>query len=384
MSQPITLTPEQHEFRRVVRQFCEDKIAPNAAELDHRGEFSWENFEALKSMELTSLSYPEEYGGAGASLVDQAIVAEELSRVCVSTSLSFLISKLGMLPVINFGSHELKSKYIPRICSGESQCSYGLSEPDAGSDVASMTTKAVRDGNDWIITGTKCWITNAGISDLYTVFARTSDDRHKGITAFLVPCNTPGFEVPYYWWTFNMPSDHGEVELRDVRIPADAVLGEVDRGLEVAQTFLHENRIRQAASSLGAAQYCSDRAVDYAKTRVTFGKPLAVNQAVQWPLVELQTEAQMVRLLVRYAATELDRNHHMEVSDKVSMANYRANRLVCEAADRAMQIHGGIGYSRHEPFEHIYRHHRRYRITEGAEEIQMRRVAQRMFKFGRT
>ena len=137
-------------------------------------------------MELTALSYPEQYGGSGASLVDQAIVAEELARGCVSTSLQFLISKLGMLPVINFGSHELKSKYIPRICSGESQCSYGLSEPDAGSDVASMTTKAVADGDSWIISGTKCWITNAGISDLYTVFARTSSDRHKGITAFLV------------------------------------------------------------------------------------------------------------------------------------------------------------------------------------------------------
>ena len=180
-----------------------------------------------------------------------------------------------------------------------------------------------------------------------------------------------------------MPTDHGEVELKDVRVPADAVLGEVDHGLEVGQTFLHENRIRQAASSLGAAQYCIDRAAEYAGERVVFGKPLSVNQAVQWPLVELQTEAQMVRLLVYYAAWHLDRNHHMEVSDKVSMANYRANRLVCEAADRAMQIHGGLGYSRHEPFEHIYRHHRRYRITEGAEEIQIRRVAQRMFKFGR-
>jgi len=189
--------------------------------------------------------------------------------------------------------------------------------------------------------------------------------------------------VPYYWWTFNMPTDHGEVELKDVRVPADSVLGEVDRGLEVGQTFLHENRIRQAASSLGAAQYCIDRAVAYANDRSVFGKPLSVNQAVQWPLVELQTEAQMVRLLVYYAATQLDGNHHMEVSDKVSMANYRANRLVCEAADRAMQVFGGVGYSRHQPFEHIYRHHRRYRITEGAEEIQIRRVAQRLFGFGR-
>jgi alkylation response protein AidB-like acyl-CoA dehydrogenase len=167
-----------------------------------------------------------------------------------------------------------------------------------------------------------------------------------------------------------------------VRVPADGVLGEVDRGLEVAQTFLHENRIRQAASSLGAAQYCIDRAAEYAAGRTVFGKPLSVNQAVQWPLAELQTEAQMVRLLVQYAAWHLDRNHHMEVSDKVSMANYRANRLVCDAADRAMQVYGGLGYSRHEQFEHIYRHHRRYRITEGAEEIQIRRVAQRLFKFG--
>jgi alkylation response protein AidB-like acyl-CoA dehydrogenase len=218
------------------------------------------------------------------------------------------------------------------------------------------------------------------------IFARTSGEpgQAHGITALLVPTDTPGFEVPFYWWTFNMPTDHGEVVLRDVTVPDDAVLGEVDRGLEVAQTFLHENRIRQAASSLGAAQYCIDRAVGYAGQRVVFGKPLAVNQAVQWPLVELQTEAQMVRLLVYYAAWHLDREHHLEVSDKVSMANYRANRLVCAAADRAMQIFGGLGYSRHEPFEHIYRHHRRYRITEGSEEIQIRRVAQRLFKFGRS
>ena len=237
----------------------------------------------------------------------------------------------------------------------------------------------------WVINGSKRFNTGVHRATHDLIFARTSGEpgQARGITAFLVPTDAPGFTVPYYWWTFNMPTDHGEVELTDVRVPADAVLGEVDRGLEVAQTFLHENRIRQAASSLGAAQYCIDRAAEYAGKRKVFGKPLSVNQAVQWPLAELQTEAQMVRLLVQYAAWHLDRNHHMEVSDKVSMANYRANRLVCDAADRAMQIFGGLGYSRHEPFEHIYRHHRRYRITEGAEEIQIRRVAQRLFKFGK-
>ena len=189
--------------------------------------------------------------------------------------------------------------------------------------------------------------------------------------------------MPFYWWTFNMPTDHAEVVLNDVRVPADAVLGEVDRGLDIAQAFVHENRIRQAASSLGAAQYCINEAVRYAKERLVFGRPLAVNQAIQWPLVELHTEAQMVRLLVRSTAAELDREHHMAVSDHVAMANYRANRLCCEAADRAMQVFGGLGYTRHQPFEHIYRHHRRYRITEGSEEMQMRRVAQRLFGFGR-
>ncbi|MEI8239821.1 MAG: acyl-CoA dehydrogenase family protein, partial [Actinomycetota bacterium] len=186
MSQPITLTDEQRQFRSVLRQFCEERIAPNAAAIDKNAQYSWENFEALKSMELTSLGYPTQYGGSGASMVDQAIAAEELSRVCMSTSMSILVPKLGMLPVLNFGSEAIKQQYVPRICSGESQCSYGLSEADAGSDVASMTTRAVRDGDDWLISGSKTWISGAGVSDLYTIFARTSNDRHTGITAFLV------------------------------------------------------------------------------------------------------------------------------------------------------------------------------------------------------
>ena len=159
------------------------------------------------------------------------------------------------------------------------------------------------------------------------------------------------------------------------------MLGEEGHGLELAQHFVHENRIRQAASSVGAAQYCIDEAVAYAKDRKVFGKALATNQAIQFPLVELHTEAEMLRQLVRKTAWQLDRKHHMEVSDQVAMCNYRANRLACDAADRAMQVHGGIGYTRHMPFEHIYRHHRRYRITEGSEEIQIRRVAGALFGF---
>jgi acyl-CoA dehydrogenase len=337
---------------------------------------------------------PTRFGGRGGSNLDMAVIREHLAHkgLGLHNDLQDESSIVGNFPQVimmdRFGTEEQKAEWIEAMLTGTRSMAFGLTEPNHGSDATWLETTAEPDGSGadagWVINGTKRWNTGVHRATHDLVFARTSGDAGSatGITAFLVPTDTLGFEVPFYWWTFNMPSDHGEVTLTDVRVSADAVLGEVDHGLEVGQTFLHENRIRQAASSLGAAQYCIDRAAAYAGERVVFGKPLSINQAVQWPLAELQTEAQMVRLLVYYAAWHLDRDHHMEVSDKVSMANYRANRLVCEAADRAMQIHGGIGYSRHEPFEHIYRHHRRYRITEGAEEIQIRRVAQRMLKFG--
>lgn len=182
-----------------------------------------------------------------------------------------------------------------------------------------------------------------------------------------------------------MPTDHATVSFENVWVPTSALLGPLDGGLAVAQAFVHENRIRQAASSLGAAEYCINASIMYAKKRRPFGKPLATNQAIQFPLVELATQAEMLRLLIYKTATEMDSMPHVEVerklSDKVSMCNYWANRLCCQAADRAIQTHGGRGYSRHYPFEHIWRHHRRYRITEGSEEIRMRKVAAYLFDF---
>jgi acyl-CoA dehydrogenase len=334
---------------------------------------------------------PSRFGGRDGTNLDMAVIREHLAHkgLGLHNDLQDESSIVGNFPQVimmdRFGTDEQKTQWCEALITGERSMAFGLTEPGHGSDATWLETRAELDGDGWVINGAKRFNTGVHRATHDLIFARTSGEpgQARGITAFLVPTDAPGFKVPFYWWTFNMPTDHGEVELDNVRVPADAVLGEVDRGLEVGQTFLHENRIRQAASSLGAAQYCIDRAVAYANERKVFGKPLAVNQAVQWPLVELQTEAQMVRLLVYYAAWHLDRDHHMEVSDKVSMANYRANRLVCEAADRAMQVFGGVGYSRHEPFEHIYRHHRRYRITEGAEEIQIRRVAQRLFGFGR-
>jgi alkylation response protein AidB-like acyl-CoA dehydrogenase len=246
-----------------------------------------------------------------------------------------------------------------------------------------METAAVRDGDERVINGEKTWNTGIHKPQYHMIMARTSGKAGDGdgITAFLVPTSSPGFEVVEFLWTFNMPTDHAHVSFTDVRVPHGAILGGEGRGLQVVQHFFNENRIRQAASSLGAAQYCIDQSVEYAKERKPFGKPLAANQAIQFPLVELQTQCEMLRALIHKTAWSMDQYGAFSQSERVSMCNYWANRLCCEAADRAMQVHGGLGYSRHKPFEHIYRHHRRYRITEGAEEIQMRRVAGYMFGF---
>ncbi len=283
----------------------------------------------------------------------------------------------------NFGTPEQLSRYLPAIVRGEKICAVAVTEPDAGSDVAGIRTRAVRDGGDWVIDGEKRFNSGLHHATLDIVFARTSGEpgAARGISAFLVPTNAPGFEIRMFHWTFNMPTDHAEVRLTGVRVPESAMLHTEGEGLAVAQLFVHENRIRQAASGIGVAQYCIDESVAYARVRKTFGEPLATRQAIQFPLAELHTECELVRGLVYKTAWNLDRKHHLELSEQVSMANYRANRLACNAADLAMQVHGGIGYTRHKPFEHIYRHHRRYRITEGSDEIQLRKIAGHLFGF---
>ncbi len=380
MSQPITLTEEQREFRRVVRQFCDDKIAPNAAEVDRTAEYSWENFEALKSMELTSLSYPVEYGGAGASLVDQAIVAEEISRACVSTSLSFLISKLGMLPVINFGSHELKSKYIPRICSGESQCSYGLSEPDAGSDVASMTTRAVRDGDDWIISGTKCWITNAGISDLYTIFARTSDDRHKGITAFLVEADW-GVQVEKLEHKLGIKgSPTGVIRLDEVRVPDFNRIGEVGEGFAAAMHTLDRSRPTIGAQAVGVAQGALDYSIGYLKERRTFGRPLSDNQGLQWMAADCAMRIEAARGMVYRACAMVDEDDPTgELSMMGAMAKAFASDVAMQVTTDCVQFLGGYGFTTEFPVERMMRDAKITQIYEGTNQIQRMVIAKKLF-----
>ena len=394
-------------------EFIESEIRPleeqddNIRFFDHRREdartdwdrdglpnLQWEELLAearRRADEAGHYRYPlsEELGGRNGTNLGMAVIREHLAarglglHNDLQNEHSIVGNNVGLLLMLEYGSDEQKAEWVPHLLEGTRGFAFGITEPEHGSDATHMETSAVRDGDGWVINGEKTW--NTGIHRAHSdmILARTSGepgDGH-GITAFLTPMDADGLVIEEYLWTFNMPTDHGRVSLTDVRVPHGAILGEEGRGLQIAQHFFNENRIRQAASSLGAAQYCINESVAYAKERRPFGRPLSINQGIQFPLVELQTECEMLRALVQKTAWQMDAYGAFSVSDRVSMCNYRANRLCCEAADRAMQVHGGLGYSRHRPFEHIYRHHRRYRITEGAEEIQMRRIAGYMFGF---
>jgi acyl-CoA dehydrogenase len=401
--------------------FIEAEIKPleqtddNMRFFDHRREYARTDWEAggLPKKEWEELlaearrradaaghyryAWPKEMGGKGGSNLDMAVIREHLAAkgLGLHNDLQNEHSIVGNNPFIlmfkEFATNEQYERYADLLLSGKMRTIFGLTEPNHGSDATHMETRGVRQDRDgqpgWLINGEKMWSTGMHVATHCMVFARTSgqDGDAQGITCFIVPADAPGVKVEEWLWTFNMPTDHPRVSFTNVWIPEDSYWGQIDRGLGLGQSFVHQNRIRQAASSLGAAVFCIEESVKYARKRKPFGKALSENQAIQWPLVELATQAEMLRLLIRKTAWEMDRMEHKEIerqiSDKVSMCNYWANRLVCEAADRAMQVHGGIGYSRHKPFEHIYRHHRRYRITEGSEEIQMRKVAAFLFGY---
>ncbi len=332
---------------------------------------------------------PRKYGGQDGSNLDMAIIREHLAvkglglHNDLQTEHSIVGNNVGLLLMIIYGTERQKTEWIDDMAEGRRGFAFGITEPEHGSDATHMETHAHRDGDHWVINGAKTWNTGIHKAKYDMIMARTSGKPGDGmgITAFLTPTDAEGFKIEEMLWTFNMPTDHGRISLKDVRVPHSAIFGGEGRGLQIVQHFFNENRIRQAASSLGAAQFCIDESVRYAQQRKPFGKALAANQGIQFPLVELQTQCEMLRALVHKTAWLMDRHGAFSQSDKVSMCNYWSNRLCCEAADRAMQVHGGLGYSRHKPFEHIYRHHRRYRITEGAEEIQMRRVAGYMFGY---
>jgi len=379
--QGLNLTDEQQQLRDVVRRFAAERIAPLAAETDRTASYSWAAFEALKEMELTALSYPEAYGGSGASLVDQAIVTEELAAADASTSLMFLISKLGMLPVLNFGSEELKTHYVPRVCSGEVQASYALSEADAGSDVASMTTRAVRDGDDWLISGSKVWITNAGISDVYTVFARTSEDRHTGITAFLVEAGW-GIEVEKLEHKLGIKgSPTGVIRLDEVRVPDSHRLGEVGQGFAVAMHTLDRSRPTIGAQAVGIAQGALDYALGYMKERHTFGRPIADNQGLQWMVADAAMRIEAARLLVYKACALVDEDDPAgQLSMLGAMAKCFASDVAMDVTTDAVQLLGGYGYTNEFPVERMMRDAKITQIYEGTNQIQRIVVAKHLLR----
>jgi len=401
--------------------FIAAKIAPLQAQdenerfFDHRREWARTDFDkdGLPRVEWEALlrearrradkaghlrfALPTEYGGQGGGNLWMAVIREHLAAKGLGlhndlqSEHSIVVNNPFVLVIRDFGTLRQQAELIPGLIEEKLRLAFGLTEPEHGSDATHMDTRAVpetRNGVEgWRIDGEKMWTTGMHTATHCATFARSSGDAGdgNGITAFLVPTDTPGLKVEEYLWTFNMPTDHPRVSFTKVWVPAEAVIGPLGGGLAVAQHFVHENRIRQAASSLGAADFCVRESVKYARQRKPFGEELARNQGIQFPLVELATQIEMLRLLIRKTAWQMDKMPKPEVekslSDKVSMCNFWANRLCCEAADRAMQVHGGIGYSRHKPFEHIYRHHRRYRITEGAEEIQMRKIAGHLFGY---
>lgn len=402
-------------------QFIADEIKPleqqddNIRFFDHRREYARTDFEneglprhewelLLREASIRAdkaghwrFSAPKKYGGKDGSNLWMAVIRDHFTQMGLGlhNDLQNEHSIVGNFPFVNmfehFGTAEQQEEFILGGFERRRRVAFGLTEPDHGSDATHMETVAVRETRDgvagWRIDGRKMWITGMHVATHCAAFCRTSGKAGdaKGITCLLVPIETPGMVVDEYLWTFNMPTDHPRMHFENCWVPESAVLGPVDGGLSIAQSFVHQNRIRQAASSLGAATFCVEESVKYARERKPFGAELARNQGIQFPLVELATQCEMLRSMIYKTAWEMDNMDHKELehqlSDKISMCNYYANRLVCEAADRAMQVHGGIGYSRHKPFEHIYRHHRRYRITEGAEEIQMRKVGAYLFGY---
>ncbi|HEX2850674.1 MAG TPA: acyl-CoA dehydrogenase family protein [Acidimicrobiales bacterium] len=370
--QPLLLSDEQRQFRTVLRQFAEEKIAPHAAEVDRTGEFPWASFEACRAMDLPALGMPAEHGGAGADLVTQAIMVEEIARVCASTCLALLISKLAMIPVINWASDDLKARYIPKIATGEWQGSYCLSEPDAGSDVASMKTRAVRDGDSYVLSGTKYWITNAGISNTYTVFAKTDPDAgHRGISCFVVEAGW-GVKVAKLEEKMGVRgSPTGEVIFDEVRVPVENRVGDEGQGFYIAMGTLDRSRPTIGAQAVGISQGAIDHAVRYMKERHQFGHPIADFQGLQFMLADMAMKTEAARLLVHRACAIVDAGDpDGELSMAGAMAKCFASDTAMEVTTNAVQLLGGYGYTKDFPLERMMRDAKITQIYEGTNQVQ--------------
>ncbi|GAA2448643.1 MULTISPECIES: acyl-CoA dehydrogenase family protein [Streptomyces] len=363
---------EEHDMLRdAIRSLSEAKIGPFAAEVDEQARFPREALDALVANDLHAVHVPEEYGGAGADALATVIVIEEVARVCASSSLIPAVNKLGSLPVILSGSEELKKKYLGPLAKGEGMFSYCLSEPDAGSDAAGMKTKAVRDGDFWVLNGVKRWITNAGESEYYTVMAVTDPEkRSKGISAFVVEKSDEGV-------SFGAPekklgikgSPTREVYLDNVRIPADRMIGEEGTGFATAMKTLDHTRITIAAQALGIAQGALDYAKGYVQERKQFGKAIADFQGIQFMLADMAMKLEAARQLT-YAAAAKSERLDSDLTFFGAAAKCFASDVAMEITTDAVQLLGGYGYTRDYPVERMMRDAKITQIYEGTNQVQ--------------
>jgi alkylation response protein AidB-like acyl-CoA dehydrogenase len=373
------LNEEQKMIRKMVRDFAENEIAPIAQETDKSEQFPWEIIRKMGELGLMGLPFSEKYGGAGADTVSYAIAMEEISRVCGSTGITLAAhTSLCTFPIYHFGSEEQKRKYVPKLASGEWIGALGLTEPGAGSDAGGIKTRAVLDGDEWVINGQKCFITNGSIADVVVLTALTDPEKgSRGISSFIVEKGTPGFRPGRDEEKMGLKgSVTSELSFEDCRIPKENILGTRGEGFKQALVTLDGGRISIGAMALGLAQGAFERALAYSKERQQFGQPICSFQAIQWMLADMATEIDAARLLLYRAAWLEDQG--VRFTKEAAMAKLYASEAAERACFKALQIHGGYGYMREYEVERMYRDQRLCTIGEGTSEIQRLVIARQL------
>ena len=375
------LTDEHRMLRQAVRELAEDKIAPRAAEIDETGEYPWDVHEALKKADLLALHVPEEYGGPGADRIAHSIVVEEVARVCASSSLIVAGNKLGTMGLILAGSEELKKAYLPLVAAGEATFSYALSEREAGSDAAAMKTRAVRDGSDWVLNGSKCWITGAQVNTHFTVMVTTDPSKGaKGISAFVVHADDPGFSVGTKERKLGIKgSPTSEIYFEDCRIPGDRMIGDEGTGFVTALKTLDHTRSMIGAQAVGIAQGALDASIAYVKERKQFGKAVAEFQGVQFMLADMAMKVEAARQLVYVANASAERGDP-DLTFLSSASKTFASDTAMSVTTDAVQLFGGYGYTRDFPVERMMRDAKITQIYEGTNQIQRMVMARQLLK----
>jgi len=372
-----SLPQDVRDLRDVIRQIVADRVAPRAAAIDREAAYPWDIRELFAEHDLLGLPFLEEYGGTGTGTLMLNVAIEEVASACASSALILMIQELGTLPIRIAGSEELKQRFLPRCASGEWTPAFCLSEPDAGSDPASMTTHAVRDGDDWVINGTKNWITNAGVADFYVVFAVT-DRQNRRFSAFVVEKDRPGFSIGKLEHKLGIKgSPTGSPVLEDVRVPAENLIGQEGKGLSLALATLERTRLGAAAQAVGIAQGATDFAARYASERVAFGNPINELQGIQFKLADMETGTAAARELLYRACAMADRNEP-GLGKWTSMAKLFASDNAMRVTVEAVQVLGGYGYVNEYPVERMMRDAKITQIYEGTNEIQRVVIARSM------